>query len=250
MSVGLRDKVAVITGGSRGIGFGIAECLANNGAHLIIVGRSSPDKLNVISKMLSKKYDVRVISVTGDVGDSETAAKAVKIAHSEFKRLDIMVNNAGVLLDCLIGMISEDAIDRTLSTNIKGVINFTQAAARLMERRKSGSIINITSIIGIYGNKGQLFYAASKAAIIGATKSAAKELSPKGIRVNAIAPGYINTDMIKHIDKKVDLERRASIGMGRIGEPEDVANLAHFLASDKSSYITGQIIGVDGCMLV
>jgi len=160
------------------------------------------------------------------------------------------VNNAGVLQDGLIGMIAEKDIDETLSTNIKGIINFTQAAARLMSRGKSGSIINISSIIGRFGNKGQLVYGASKAAVIGATLSAAKELAPNGIRVNAIAPGYINTDMIQQVPPEIDQERRASIGMDRIGEPEDVANLSLFLGSDMSAYITGQTIGVDGCMLV
>jgi 3-oxoacyl-[acyl-carrier protein] reductase len=161
-----------------------------------------------------------------------------------------LVNNAGILDDALIGMISEESIDNTLNTNVKGVINFTQAAARLMERSGGGSIINVASIIGRYGNRGQVVYGASKAAVIGATLSSSKELAGKNIRVNAVAPGYIATDMIKNIDPAIDAIRRASIGMGRVGLPQDVANANLFLASDLSSYITGQTIGVDGAMLV
>jgi len=250
MSFALDEHVAIVTGGSKGIGYAIATSLAKHGAHVIIVGRSDTEKLNVIAKNLSDEFKVRVIGVSGDVGETSTATRVVKIAHSEFKRLDVMVNNAGVLLDGLIGMISEKAIDQTLATNVKGVLSFTQASARLMERNGSGSIINMSSIMGRRGNRGQLVYAASKAAVIGATLSAAKELAPKGIRVNAIAPGYIHTEMTQSVDKNIDAERRASIGMGRIGQPDDVANLVLFLASDLSSYVTGQTIGVDGCMLV
>jgi len=245
----LEGKVAIVTGGARGIGYAIASAMAANNANVVLVGRNK-DSLEQAATTLSKDTGVQVLTVDGDVGDSATAKAAVKTCFSTFKRLDITVNNAGVLEDGLIGMIADDVIDRTLATNTRGVINFTQASARLMERNGAGSIINITSIIGRFGNAGQLVYGASKAAVIGATKSAAKELAPKRIRVNGIAPGYINTDMIKHIDEDTDRERRASIGMGRIGEPEDIANLALFLASDMSSYITGQTIGVDGCMLV
>jgi len=174
----------------------------------------------------------------------------VRSAYSEFRRLDIMVNNAGVLRDSLIGMIGSDDIDETLRINLRSVITGTQAASRLMLRNKSGSIVNIASIIGRFGNKGQLVYGASKAGVIGATYSAAKELAPSGIRVNAIAPGFIDTDMVRSINEDVFAERIRSIAMGRIGSPEDIADAALFFASDLSRYVTGQVLGVDGGMLI
>jgi 3-oxoacyl-[acyl-carrier protein] reductase len=161
-----------------------------------------------------------------------------------------MVNNASVMRDALIGMIQSDDIDETLRVNLRGVINGTQAAARIMLRSKSGSIINVTSIIGGFGNRGQLVYSASKAGVIGATYSAAKELAPSGIRVNAIASGFIDTDMIKDVNEAVYAERMRSIAMGCIGRPEDVADAALFFASDLSRYVTGQVLGVDGGMLI
>ncbi len=246
----LTDRVAIVTGGARGIGLAISTIFAAHGANLIIGGCSSKESLERTADALASEYGVTVLTVFGDVGDSAVAQTAAKLAFSNFKRLDILVNNAGVLDDALVGMIREEVIDKVLSTNVKGVINFTQAAARLMARNGGGSIINMSSIIGRVGNSGQLVYGASKAAVIGATMSAAKELAEKGIRVNAIAPGYINTDMIANIDEATDQQRRASIAMGRIGQPEDIANVALFLASDLSSYVTKQVIGVDGGMLI
>lgn len=250
MSVDLTGKVALVTGGSRGIGLRIVRTFAAHGADVILLSRSGDEALGALSKSLSSEYGCMISYVSGDVSDTAVASTAVKKAFTDYKRLDVVVNNAGILDDAILGMIAEDAIDRTLATNVKGVINFTQAAARLMARNKSGSIINLSSIIGRYGNPGQVVYGASKAAVIGATLSAAKELAPQGIRVNAIAPGYIDTDMIGHLDAETDRQRRESIGMKRIGDPQDVANTALFLASDLSSYVTGQVIGVDGGMVV
>jgi len=246
----LEGRVALVTGGGRGIGLAVARRLGENGADLVLVGRSSAVGLDSVAETLVEDYGVRVRTFCGDVGDPATAQQAARLAFSEFRRLDVTVNNAGILEDAVIGMIAEDVIDRTLSTNVKGVINFTQASARLMERSGGGSIVNVSSIIGRFGNRGQLVYGASKAAVIGATLSAAKELAPKGIRVNAVAPGYIATDMIKGIDPEIDAERRGSIGMGRIGEPEDVSDAVLFFASELSRYVTGQVLGVDGAMLV
>lgn len=246
----LDGRVAIVTGGSRGIGSAVAKRLAENGAELIIVGRTNESLLRDTAHGIEEQYGVNVHSICGDVGDPATAQKAVRLALSEFRRLDIVVNNAGILEDALIGMIKECDIDETLSTNVKGVINFTQACSRLMERSGGGSIVNVSSIIGRFGNHGQLVYGASKAAVIGATLSSAKELAPKNIRVNAVAPGYIATDMIKNIDESIDRQRRASIGIGRIGVPLDVANAVLFLSSDMATYITGQTLGIDGGMLV
>ncbi len=250
MTLRIEDGCAIVTGGSRGIGLAVAEKLATAGMNLILVGRSEQTALQKVAEEIASRHDRRVLTVSGDVGKPETAQKAARLAFSEFRRLDALVNNAGILDDALIGMISEDSIDTTLSTNIKGVINFTQSSARLMERGGGGSIVNVSSIIGRFGNTGQIVYGASKAAVIGATLSAAKELASRQIRVNAVAPGYIATDMIKNIDKETDQQRRDSIGMGRIGQPGDVANAVLFLVSDLSSYVTGQVLGVDGAMLV
>ncbi|MBL4829142.1 MAG: 3-oxoacyl-ACP reductase FabG [Aliivibrio sp.] len=246
----LTGKVAFVTGGSRGIGFAIATKFAEHGANLIISGRSNEKSLREAVQILSDKYNVQIKGVLGDVGNADDCQRMIKTAHKEFRRLDIFVNNAGVLKDGYIGMISQEDINDTLNTNLKGVINCTQLAARLMSRANSGSIINITSIIGRFGNEGQLVYGASKAGVIGATLSASKELAPKNIRVNAVAPGYIDTDMIKDIPSELHLERMNSIKMKRIGTPEDVANTVLFLASDLSNYVTGQVIGVDGGMVI
>jgi 3-oxoacyl-[acyl-carrier protein] reductase len=206
--------------------------------------------LDARAREIAAAHGVPVLSVLADVSSEEGAQQLIKTAHQEFRRLDIMVNNAGVLRDGLIGMIGAADIDETLRINLRGVISGTQAAARLMVRRKSGSIINITSIIGRFGNRGQLVYGASKAGVIGATYSAAKELAASGIRVNAIAPGFIDTDMARGISKEIFEERIRSVAMGRIGTPGDIANAALFFASDLSAYVTGQVLGVDGGMLI
>ena len=250
MKISLDGKVSIITGSSRGIGNSIAHKLAQSGSNLIINGVSNEDHLRSVSKDISEKYKVRVISFLGDVSDPSTADELIKLSFENFKRLDVVVNNAGVLKDSLIGMIKNEDLDSTLSTNLKSVIYVTQSASRLMSRNGGGSIINISSIIGRYGNKGQMVYASSKAGVIGATLASAKELASSHIRVNAIAPGYINTDMIKGIPENIHQERLNSIGMNKIGEPDDIAKAALFLASDLSDYITGQVIGVDGGMVI
>lgn len=246
----LSGRVAIVTGSSRGIGWAIAKRLAENGATLILNGVSNAEALEERTAELRDTYGIEATSVLGSVADDAGAQALIRKAHSSYRRLDIMVNNAGVLKDGLIGMIQSADIDETLNINLRGVITGTQAAARLMQRGKSGSIINISSIIGRVGNRGQLVYGASKAGVIGATYSAAKELAASDIRVNAIAPGYINTDMIRQIPAEMHEERMASIAMQKIGEPEDIADAALFFASDLSRYVTGQVLGVDGGMLI
>ncbi len=246
----LSGRVAIVTGSSRGIGAAIAQKLAANGASVILNGLRNSDALKDQATDLASTYGVEVKVVAGDVSDASVSQALVKEAFSSFRRLDIMVNNAGVLRDSVIGMIQDDQIDETLNVNLRGVLNGVQAAARLMQRNKSGSIINISSIIGRVGNSGQLVYGASKAGVIGATMSAAKELAPFGIRVNSIAPGYIETDMIRQIPVDVHQERLDSIAMQKIGKPEDIADAALFFASDLSKYVTGQVLGVDGGMLI
>ena len=188
--------------------------------------------------------------VVGDVADPAAVKGFYQEIFQRHRRLDVLVNNAGVLDDALLGMIPDATVERTFSVNTLGALRNLQAAARLMVRNRSGSIINMTSIIGVRGNEGQAVYSASKAARIGLTLSAAKELAPHNIRVNAVAPGFIDTDMTRALPREKFEERVRSVKMGRIGTPQDIANAVLFLASDLSGYITGQILGVDGGMLV
>jgi 3-oxoacyl-[acyl-carrier protein] reductase len=248
--VDLKGRVAIVTGSSRGIGLAIATALAKQGVSLILNGRSDAAALVATAAVLSRKYNIETEVVLGDVASQETAQALAKAAFNRFRRLDILVNNAGILRDSAIGMAKEEDIAATIGTNLTSVIHCTQAVARLMQRNKFGSIVNVSSIIGRFGNRGQLVYGASKAGVIGATLSASKELAPSGIRVNAIAPGYIETEMIKDINPDIHAERLKSIAMGRIGTPEDIADVVLFLVSDLSRYVTGQVIGVDGGMVI
>jgi len=249
-SLSLRGKIAVVTGGARGIGLAISEALAAHGASVIINVRQDEERAAEVAARLASDYDVETDFVVGDVTLGATADQLARKAFGLGRRLDIYVNNAGVLRDGLVGMVPQGDIDTVLGINLQGVIHGVQAAARVMRRSGGGSIINISSIIGRVGNAGQIVYGAAKAGVIGATMSAAKELAPLGIRVNAIAPGFIATDMTAQLPPQKFQERIGSIAMGRIGEPQDIANLALFLSSDMSSYLTGQVIGVDGGMLV
>lgn len=248
--VSLTGRVAVVTGASRGIGAAIAETFAAHGANLILSGLSNEAALVRFADELSARHGVNVDIATGNVARPETSAALAKIAFSKYRRLDVWVNNAGVLLDGLIGMVPEADIEASLATNLAGVLHGIQASARLMQRTKAGSIVNIASIIGRFGNAGQVVYGATKAGVIGATLSAAKELAPNNIRVNAIAPGFIDTDMVRQLPEEKFEERMCSIGMNRIGTPQDIANAALFLASDLSTYVTGQTLGVDGGMVI
>lgn len=245
----LSGRVGIVTGASRGIGAAIAKTLAARGMTLIL-SASKGESLEATTTAIAAEHGSKVEVVAGDIGDSATSANLAKRAFSGHRRLDLWVNNAGVLLDGLIGMVPEGDIQTTLNINLAGVIHGTQQAARLMQRTGGGSIVNIASIIGRFGNSGQLVYGASKAGVIGATLSAAKELAPKSIRVNAVAPGFIDTDMVRQIPQEKFDDRMRSIGMGRIGTPQDVADTVLFLASDLSRYVTGQVIGVDGGMVI
>ncbi len=246
----LAGKVAIITGAARGIGSAIAENFAARGASLILNARSDGERLDAYCSELKSSFNVPVVGILGDISKAETSSALVASAFSNYRRLDIYVNNAGVLLDGLIGMVPQSDIDESIGVNLIGVLHGIQSAARLMKRGDGGSIINISSIIGRVGNQGQMVYASSKAGVIGATLSAAKELAPANIRVNVIAPGFIDTDMVKQLPTAKFDERIASIAMQRIGSPDDIANAALFLGSDLSTYVTGQVLGVDGGMLV
>ena len=245
----LKGRIALITGARRGIGRAIAAVFAANGAKLFLNARS-PSSLDELITELQENYQAEAIPIYFDVTNEDQVKQGFRGLFQATKKLDVMVNNAGVLDDALIGMVTRNQIDRVFGVNTFGLLYGCQYAARLMARHNSGSIINISSIIGTNGNAGQAVYAGSKAAVIGITKSLAKELAPNNIRVNAIAPGFIDTDMARSLSEDKFQERLASIKMGRIGHPVDVANVALFLASDLSAYVTGQIIGVDGGMLI
>lgn len=241
----LKGKVCLVTGATRGIGKGIVSEFAKNGAVVYANGREE-GSLDRLSTELWEECGAKVIPVYFDVTDAKAAKQAIIQINKEQGRMDVLVNNAGIMQDALIGMVPRKTMEETFEVNVFAVMEMLQLASKLMIRQKSGSIINIASIVGVNGNKGQLVYSASKGAVIALTKTAAKELSDKNIRVNAIAPGMIDTDMFRSIGEEHIAERVSNIGFGRLGTTEDVARTCVYLASDLSEYVTGQTIGVDG----
>lgn len=241
----LIGKVVLITGCNRGIGKAMAERFAEEGAVVYVNARKS-GSLDSFSKELSVKYSSSVIPVYFDVNDSLAIKVAFLKINKEQKSLDCLINNAGIMQDALLGMITKNSIQEQFNTNVFAVLDLIQFAAKFMRKQKSGSIINLSSMVGLEGSVGQTAYSATKGAVISLTKTVSKELAPSNIRVNAIAPGVINTDLLLNIDPEKMISIKSKIGFGRFGTPGDVANLAVFLASDLSSYITGQIIAVDG----
>lgn len=245
----LEGKVALVTGSSRGIGRSIVERFASEGATVYANCRTD-GSFDTVAQDLSKLHGVEVIPLYYDVTDSIRTKEAFSRIMKEKKRLDVLVNNAGIMEDALIGMITDELMSRIFNTNVFAVINHLQLAARLMKRNKAGSIINLASVVGTHGNPGQTVYSASKGAIVSLTKTSAKELGSDGIRVNAIAPGMIDTDMYRSIGEEKMAEHLRMIKLGRIGVPSEIADSALFLASDLSRYITGQILGVDGGVVI
>lgn len=244
----LEGKTALITGASRGIGRGIAEVFAKNGANVAFTYSSSAEAAQQLEKELSAE-GVKAKGYQSDASDfnqSQTLADAVV---ADFGTVDILINNAGITKDNLLMRISEEDFDKVIAVNLKSVFNLTKAVQRTMLKQRSGSIINMSSVVGIKGNAGQSNYAASKAGIIGFSKSVALELGSRNIRCNVIAPGFIETEMTAKLDEKTVQGWRDAIPLKRGGSPEDVANACLFLASNMSAYITGQVINVDGGML-
>ena len=245
----LKGKTAIITGASRGIGKEVATLFAKNKADLILVSRNE-ERLGVLQKELTENYEVNVKYYALDITDSEKLKDIfIEITRNK-KPIDIVVNNAGIMEDAVLQMVKPELIQKTYATNVFALIDVSKRASKLMLRNKRGSIINVTSIIGVEGNLGQSIYSSSKAAVIGFTKSLSKELASLNIRVNGVAPGFIDTDMIRGMEPKFYQKNLASIAMGRLGTTSDVAKVILFLASDLSGYVTGQIIGVDGGMII
>jgi len=243
----LEGRIALITGATRGIGRGIAEVFARHGAKVAFSYAGSVDKAKELEGSLSSFTEIK--GYQSDASDFDSAQRLVDEVISDFGQIDILVNNAGITKDTLMLRMSKDDWDRVIKVNLDSVFNLTKAVIKPMMKAKKGSIINMSSVVGIKGNAGQANYAASKAGIIGFSKSIALELGSRNIRCNVIAPGFIETEMTDILDEKTVQSWRESIPLKRGGLPEDVANACVFLASEMSSYITGQVISVDGGML-
>lgn len=244
----VKDKVVIITGSTRGIGKAIALKLAENGAKVVVSGRNE-EKVKEVEKEF-KERGYAVLGVVADVSKMEDAKKLIDETLRTFQHVDALVNNAGITRDNLMALMKEEEWDSVINVNLKGAFNCVKSVIRTMMKQRSGKIINITSVVGVTGNAGQANYAASKAGLIGFTKSIAKELAGRNITCNAIAPGFIDTDMTRNLPEKVKESLLQSIPLGRFGVGEDVANAVLFLVSDLSNYITGQVIHVDGGMVM
>lgn len=245
----IKNKNAIVTGGTRGIGREIARTLAQNGANIAINYRNYSEEIEKLVEEL-KGFGVKVLAVKCDVSKEEEVNNFVKEVKNNFESIDILVNNAGITKDGLIIRMSEKDFNDVIDINLKGTFNTTKAVSAVMVKQRYGKIINISSVVGVTGNAGQCNYAASKAGVIGFSKSVARELAARNINVNVIAPGYINTDMTSVLPEKVKEEVLKTIPMKKIGDPKEVANLALFLSSNLSDYITGQVINVDGGMVM
>ena len=245
----LNGKVAVVTGASRGIGRQIAISMAKEGAVVIVNYNGSAAKAEEVVKEIEAAGG-KAEAVQCNVSDFESCKEMLDAVVKEHGHLDILVNNAGITRDNLLMKMSEEDFDAVIQTNLKGVFNCTRHIARQMLKQKSGRIINISSVSGVLGNAGQANYSASKAGVIGLTKSVARELASRGITCNAVAPGFIETDMTEVLSDKVKEASVSQIPLGHFGKPEDVANLAAFLASEAAAYITGQVIHCDGGMVI
>jgi 3-oxoacyl-[acyl-carrier protein] reductase len=242
----LKERVAIVTGASRGIGKSIALLMARNGAKVVASARN----LELLDSMVAeiKAFGGEAIAVAGDISRTEDANNLIAAAVESFGRIDILVNNAGITHDGLLLRMKDEDWDSVLNINLKGAFICTRAAAKIMTKSRYGRIINISSVVAEMGNAGQANYCASKAGLIGLTKSNARELAKRNVTVNAVTPGFIATDMTDELSDKVKAELSAQIPLGCLGEAEDIAEAVLFLASERSKYITGQVLGVNGGM--
>ena len=242
------DKVAMITGATRGIGKQIALTLANEGYNIVLNYRTENDELIQAKNEIESK-NVKCLTVQGDVTNFEDCKQMIESAIKKFGKIDVLINNAGITKDMLLARMKEEDFKQVIDVNLVGTFNMTKNVISYMMKARNGRIINISSVVGIAGNAGQTNYSASKAGIIGFTKSLAKEVASRNILVNAVAPGFIETNMTDVLKQEVKDEIAKNIPLKRMGTPKDVANVVKFLASEDSSYITGQVISVDGGMI-
>lgn len=246
----MKGKTAIVTGASRGIGRAVALALAEEGAN-VVINYAGNEGAASETAALCQEHGVQTLVVRGDVASSEDCTRLVEEAVKTFGTVDILVNNAGITRDNVLMRMSDKEFDQVIATNLRGTYLMMKAVSRTMMKKRHGRIVNMASVVGLMGNAGQVNYAASKAGVIGMTKSFAREIAARGITVNAVAPGFIATDMTANLPEAAASAISASIPKGTLGSPEDVANAVKFLASDQSGYITGQVICVDGgmCMM-
>lgn len=245
----LKGKIAIVTGGARGIGRNIAETLAGRGANLVLADRNI-EQATATAEAIATAHGVQVVAIPVDVADSASVKTMVDQALEKFSRIDILINNAGLTRDNLIMRMEEADWDLVLSINLKGVFNCSKAVVRPMMKQRAGRIINISSVSGLAGQAGQANYSASKAGVIGLTKALARELGSRQITVNAVAPGFIPTDLTNDLPAELKAESLKSIPLGRWGTTQEIASAVAFLASDEAGYITGHVLSVDGGMVM
>lgn len=245
----LKSKTAIITGGARGIGFAIAEEFVNEGADVVLFDIAFPDDFETKADVLRKKGN-KVLSKKVDITSTDATQKAIDEVASELGKIDILVNNAGITRDKLLIRMSEQDWDAVLAVNLKGAFNTIKAVSRIMARQRNGKIVSVSSVVGLMGNFGQANYAASKAGLIGLTKSVAKELASRNVNVNCIAPGFVETEMTAQLSEEQRKAMLDLIPLKRGSKPEEIAGIVAFLASDKADYITGQVIKIDGGMVM